>query len=181
MDRELNILSYIPNVLKEVKELKAIATAENPEITSLWAAIENALNDQFILTSTEYGVKRREKIMKITPKGTDTLDERKFRILVKSNEQLPYSFRALHQQLRSLCGPEGYTFTRNVTEKTVTVKVALTAKSNFNDVGDLLERVLPSNIIIELTLLYNQHQTMSTKAHSQLAFFTHDEIRNEVI
>lgn len=181
MDREINILNYLPQILKEVKELKAIADSENPELQSLWTSIANALSDQFVNDATEYGVSRLEKILKIVAKGTDSLDDRKFRILTRLNEQLPHTYRTLQNQLANLCGEDGYTLTLNHSQYTMTVRVALTAKSNFNDVDALLQRVTPANIVIDLSLMYNQHQTLAQLTHQQLSAYTHDQLRNEVI
>jgi len=42
---------------------------------------------------------------------------------------------------------------------TLIVKVELVAKQNLDTVGELLERVLPLNMVIDLDLMYNQHKT----------------------
>ena len=78
MDR--NLIDYLPQVLKEVRELKLLLQSEQVEIANLWGSIDNALNDQFVIDATEYGVKRWEKILGIIPKATEPLDARKFRI-----------------------------------------------------------------------------------------------------
>lgn len=181
MDREINILNYLPAILKEVKELKALSVCENPELVLLWDALENALNDQFVNDATEYGVSRLESILKIVSKGTDTLNDRKFRILTRLNEKLPYTVRTLQNQLSSLCGENGFTLEVNHAAYTLKVRVELTAKSNFNDVEALLDRVAPANMIIDLSLLYNQHLTLDGFTHSQLSAYTHDQLRNEAI
>lgn len=179
MDR--NLIDYLPEILKEVRELKAIVEAEQPEAVDLWTALENALNDQFINDATENGVIRLEKILKIIPKATDTLDFRKFRILARFNEQLPYTFRTLEQQLVTLCGANGFILTLNNAAYTLTVRVEMSAKKKFDEVGALLNRTVPANMIIDLSLLYNQHSTLANFTHSQLSAYTHDQLRNEVI
>jgi len=179
MDRSL--INYFPEVLKEVRELKAIVEAEEPEIVNLWTALKNALNDQFVNDATENGVSRLEKILKITPKATDTLDVRKFRILTRYNEQLPYTYRTLEQQLVTLCGENGYSIQLNSNEYTLKVRVELSAKGKFDEVNNLLHRIVPANMIIDLSLLYNQHSTLANFTHSQLSTFTQEQLRNEVI
>lgn len=181
MDRDLNLIEYLPYILHEIKEYKEIAKVENPELITLWQSVENVLNDQFIQSSTENGVKRWESILKVLPKGTDNLDERKFRILTRLNEQLPYSLKMLHQQLTTLCGEDGYSVELKNKEFTLSVKVALTAKSNFGDVDSLLHRIVPANMIIDLSLKYNQYSTLANFTYAQLANYTYDQLRNEVI
>jgi len=176
-----NIIDYLPQILKEVRELKAIVEAEQPEVISLWTALENALNDQFINDATENGVIRWENILNVVPKGTDTLDVRKFRILARFNEKLPYTYRTLEQQLITLCGEDGYSLSLSNLTYTLTVRVELAAKGKFDEVGNLLNRTVPANIIIYLSLLYNQHSLLAGFTHAQLSAYTHDQLRNEVL
>lgn len=181
MAREADILKYIPLILRDYKEYKAIATALNPELNLLWQAIEDALDDQFIVDSTENGVKRRESILKIIPKGTDTLNERKFRLIARENEKLPYTYRAMQQRLINLCGADGYSLTVNNNTFTITVRVALTNKNNYADVEALIDKMAPENMIIDLSLLYNQHSTLAKFTHAQLSAYTHNQLRSEVL
>ena len=167
--------------MQEFKEFQELSKAEDPEILALWTVLENILNDQFVNNSTENGVNRWESILKVTPKGTDDLDVRKFRILARLNETLPYTFTTTEQQLATLCGSDGYTLILNNGTYTLTVRVALTAKGNFDEVGKLLQRTSPANMVIDLSLLYNQHSMLARFTHTQLTAFTHDQLRNEVI
>ena len=179
MDR--NLIDYLPPVPKEVREFQLIMEAEQPEISDLWDTHTDALNDQFIESSTENGVFRREQMLKISPKSTDTLDDRKFRLLTRENEQLPFTMRGLERQLATLCGDDGYNVELQGDIFNLIVKIALTAKSMFNDVVDLLDRIIPANLTIDLDLEYNQHITLSGFTHRQLSAFTHDQLRNEVL
>ena len=179
MLRERPLIEYLPLVLRGVREHQALAAGEEPEITLLWKEVNAALADQFVLSATENGVKRWEKILRITPKATFTLNERKFTILARLAEQLPYSYRMLERMLSQLCGPDG--FKLNVSEYTVSVKVALTAKRNYDDVGTMLRRVCPANMVIEVSILYNTHYVLSHFTHAQLSKYRYNDLRNEVI
>lgn len=176
-----NLIDYLPQVLKEKRELKLTFQSEQIEIEKSWDALKNALNDQFVVDSTEYGVSRWEKILGIIPKATETLDIRKFRILTRLNEQLPYTFTTLKQQLEALCGSDGYSLTLKNEIYTIEVKVNLIAKSNFDDVAALLHRVIPANMVIDLKLIYNQQSTLSQFTHGQLQAYTHNQLRSEVL
>jgi len=156
-------------------------TAEQAEVESLWLSLGNALNDQFISDSTENGVGRLEKIFKIVPKATDSIDVRKFRILTRTTEQIPYTVAALRQQLSALCGDEGYSLTVNSSDYKIGVKVELEAKGKFDEVGELLKRAVPANMVIDLLLMYNQHLLLANFTHAQLSVNTHDFLRNEVL
>lgn len=179
MDR--NLIDYLPPVLKKVREFKLIFQSEQPEIADLWGSINNALNDQFVIDATEYGVGRWEKLLGIVPKGTESLDARKFRILTRLNERLPYTMRTLQLLLEALCGKDGYSIELYNDVYTIEVKINLIAKSKFDDVDALLQRVIPANMIINLRLMYNQHLTLKQFTHGYLQSYTHNQLRSEVL
>lgn len=175
------LLQYLPPFMQGYKELIQIMQGEQIEIDTLWKALEDGLKDQFINDATEYGISRWERILGINPKATDILDERRFRILVRLNEDLPYTYRSLNQQLSALCGNDGYTIVLDANAYTLNVKISLVNKSNFSDVEELLDRIVPANLIVSLEVIYNQHSTLAAFTHAFLANYTHNQIRNEVL
>ena len=179
--RTIDLKEYLPDVLKDVQEMRAIMEAETPEVQAIWDACEDCMNDQFIAEATENGVTRREKMLGITPFATDTLDDRKLRLLSRYNENIPYTRKSLAAQLEALCGAEGYTLAITTATFTVSVKVALAVKRQVTIVSDLLERVLPYNMVFTVELMYNTHAQLANYMHAQLANYTHNQLRNEVL
>ena len=176
------LIDYLPAFMQHVVEMNVILDViEQPEIVKLWEAFDDAMNDQFIMDATENGVEKWEEILKITPKPTSTLDERKFTILTRLNEQLPYTMRTLDNSLKALCGENKYSIELTSNEYTLLVKLALIAKNNFNDVVNLLNRVLPANIIIKVQIMYNSHKKLSVYTHEKLRQSNHSNLRNEVL
>ena len=176
------LIDYLPEFLKSIKEYKAILTdAVQPEMVELNAAIDNAMNDQFIMDATENGVSRWEKMLSIVPRASQSLDDRKFVILTRMNEQLPYTMTSLKKRLESLCGKNGYSVELDADQCLLTVRVALAAQNAFKAVCELLEEVVPANMVIDVSLLYNKNQTLSVYTHGQLSAYTHEELRNEVV
>lgn len=179
MDRLL--IDYLPDAIGRMREIRMVMAEEQPELEAVWQGAQGALNDQFVQSATANGVARWERILHIAPKGTEDLDARKFRILTRLNEQLPYTTRTLEGQLMTLCGEDGYSVEVRGAEYTLIIRIALTAKSNFEDVEKLLHRVVPANMLIDLALKYNQYLTLKSFTHAQLARYTHKELRNEVL
>lgn len=172
---------YLPSVLLKTYEFPLLCAAEQPEFDRLNAAATAVLDAQFVTTAGERGIARYEKIFKITPMDTNTLDERRFRVLARINAQLPFSVRRLRQQLETLCGADGYKLELDGDRYTLTVKVALTAKRNQQAVEELLADIVPANMVCTTSLLYNQHADLTCFTHAQLALLTHFEIREEVL
>ena len=176
-----NLIEYLPEHLREIKENKAIlTTAEQPEMVTLWNALDNALNDQFILDATENGVSRWEKILKITPKDTDNLESRKFTILTRINVQLPFTITTLKEQLKSLCGEGNYEIKLDNENYKLSVHVAIAVANALTAVENLLKRTVPANMLVELGIKYNRHEKYATLTHRELQGSTHYQLRNEV-
>lgn len=179
--REPNILDYLPEVFKDIKEIKAYAEAVNPELATLWQGVEDAYNDQFLYTMTENGIKRWEKMLKIVPMGTDTLEDRRFRIINRVNAQLPYTYKMLETHLIQMCGENGYIMSYNPDTLTLTIKIALTSKKQFDEVLVLINQMIPLNIVLDYDLLYNSHKVIGAFTHGYLTGYTYGALRNEVI
>lgn len=181
MFRDVDISQYWPVFLRESREYNALAAAHNAVFASFMRARADLENDLFVITATENGIQRWEAILSINPKGTDTLEVRRFRVLSRLCKQLPYTHRSLARQLASLCGDDGYSLMIRHHQYQVVVRVALTQRGQFDEVEKLLNKVLPANLILDLSLLYNTHGTLTGFTHAQLAAHTHHTIRNEVM
>ena len=88
----------IPPVIENIEEIKAIYDAEEKVGQQLENEIRDRDLDTCIRTSTEYGIARREKILKIQPQNTDSLEDRKFRVLTKWYDDCPYTNQDLYKQ-----------------------------------------------------------------------------------
>lgn len=172
---------YLPPILLKTYEFPLLCETEQPEIDRLHDAADAVLDAQFISTAGEYAISRYEKIFGVVPQDTDTLDERRFKVLTRINTQLPFSVRRLRQQLATLCGEDGYKLEVGGGKYTLTVKVALTAKRNQQAVEELLADIVPANMVCTTSLLYNKHADLTRFTHAQLALLTHFEIREEVL
>ena len=172
---------YLPPILLKTYEFPLLCETEQPEIDRLHDAADAVLDAQFISTAGDSAIARYEKIFGITPMDTDTLAERRFKVLTRINTQLPFSVRRLRQQLATLCGADGYRMEIDGDRYTLTVKVALTAKRNQQAVEELLADIVSANMVCTTSLLYNQHADLTRFTHAQLALLTHFEIREEVL
>lgn len=179
--RTVDLAGYLPDVLKDVEEMRAIMDAETPEIRAIWQACEDCMNDQFISEMTSNGIARREKMLKITPPATDTLEDRRFRLLSRYSENIPYTRKSLSVLLASLCGEDGFSLAFSTSDFAVAVKVALTAKKQTDMVRETLERILPYNMTFTVELLYNTWETVSAHTWGELGTRTWKELKEEVL
>ena len=180
MQNERFLIDYLPPFMQRFQEIQQIMKGEQPEIDNLWGSCQNTLDDQFVMSATENGVKRWEKIVGITPKSTDTLDERKFRIISKMNQELPYTIAKLKESLTTLCGEGGFSVDLQAQNYHIDVKLALSNKNNYNDIIDLLTKMLPANLTKSVQIMYNTHSMIGQFKHTELTSYTHKKLREDV-
>ena len=176
---ERKLIDYLPPYMQEYAEIGTIMQSEQPDIDNLWSAFETAFADQYILDATAYGVQRWEFMLGISPKDTDTLDERKFRILTRLNQELPYTLTKLKEALIALCGVDGFSIHLNSAEYRIEVKLALDNEKNCQEVADLLTKMVPANLTQVVSVLYNNHLLLNQFIHGELSAYTHHQLKAE--
>lgn len=146
MDRKL--IDYLPPFLQEYKELKIINHTEQEEIEQAWEAAENLLKEPFLLSASTYGISRIEKILKIQALDTDDLETRMFRVLLKLNEVLPYTYRTIKRHLDEICGKAEYELQVHSEEFTIDAIFEIEERQKLVELGRYLDEVLPANLVI---------------------------------
>jgi hypothetical protein len=177
MSKEVVLSSYWPTILRELREFREIAKAEEPELIALLDAVEKTLANLFIETADEDGIARFEKLLNLYPSTEDSLETRRFRVQTKWNDQLPYTEEELRHRLTSLCGEDGYKLNVSHNDYTVDVAVALTNKDALPLVRDLLERIVPCNMVATSRLLYNIYGWLTGSTYEFLSTLTYNGIR----
>ena len=102
------LLSYLPQVLLDTCEFPLLCLAEQPEFDAYVQAAQEVFDSQFIVTAPQKAVERYEKIFGIIAKDTESLEERRLRLIARLNERLPYTVRRLREILNNLYGENGY-------------------------------------------------------------------------
>lgn len=181
MIREVDLASYLPDFLQSYKELFAALQVQNPEVQKMEDITETIRNSSFILYCDVWGIERFEDMLGINPLDGDTLENRKLRILSLWNNSVPYTVWTLRTNLETLCGKGGYELVILPEQYMIIVRIALKSKRNFEMVRDMMNKTVPANMEINLSLLYNQHNTLGKYTHRQLSAHTHGKLRNEVL
>lgn len=151
MAKDINLLSYWMPELKQFKEFKEVAKAEEPELRYLLEAVDRTLNNMFIETADEYGIKRFENMMGIYPEEGESLDTRRFNVLVKWNDKVPYTDKELYNRLLSICGSaDRFSIAEHYTDYWIEVITHLGIAGAFDAVTSLLQDMLPCNLELDL-------------------------------
>lgn len=179
MDRKL--LEYYPAFMREIREIEGLCKAQQPEIEQADEKVLKILDEFFVESATEYGIARWETVMGVKHPGEESLEERRFRIRLKLGNPEVYTMQKLKEFLGNLLGDDGYSVELSHREYTLRIRVNLSAKTKYQDALQYITEVTPANLIIDMSLLYNQHGTLNRFTHQQLSNRTHTEIRNEVL
>ena len=117
----------------------------------------------------------------MNPQDTDSLEDRRFRVLSKWYDDYPYTYNDLIARLDNLLGKGNYTMVVLPDEMELKCLVELTRKQMYSDFEKLLDEIVPLNITIDIGLRYNQHETLNKLTHNYLKKYRHEQIRNEVL
>lgn len=150
MDRKL--INYLPPVLREVMEFKAINAANEPEIAMAWDGLDRVMANQFLNDADVHGVSVWEKELKIFPKDTDTLELRKARIKARWNMKTPYTFPWLKQWMTAVFGADRHK--ERVEDYALIIQLEQDLSGEMScktsEFFETLSAVIPENIWVEL-------------------------------
>lgn len=173
------LLSYLPPYLQNYRELIAITDAEHPETEAVKQSIDLVLSESFVDTLDEYGCERWEKMLKIVIKPTDTLELRRFAILSKLLEDLPYTMRRLHEVLARLCGAKYYSVVLKHTEYFIQIWIEVQSMEKREIVIETVKRMIPANLVLDVQINYRTHGWLNENrlTHGAMHAYTHAGIR----
>lgn len=175
------MLFSAPDVVMEIRDVATVYLMNDAIHEKLDEDLNQMHEDIFVEESGEAKVERFETILGIQPLDTDSLADRQFRVKTRLNERLPYTIRVLKKKLETLCGENGYTLELDYEKLFMTVRVALIRKKMFISVSEMLEELVPLNIVMDISLLYNSHGLLSKKTYKELHAYTQKQVRDEVI
>ena len=193
LDRKVSIARYLPPVFGSLREMQQIAQAVDPEFnfngsegdepnyTPIYKGIQQFINDCFVETAQESVIERWEKIIGLTTVKSDSLDERRKRILYYMSLETPYTEWMLkHVYLAGLLGEGNYKVTVDPVACTIEVLFNASKASQRDNILQLLSVLLPCNMALTVGFMGTPHDYMERFTHDQLAKYTHNQIRNDL-
>lgn len=180
LTRDVQIEKYWPRVIGDMRDFGEIAKGEDPEFKFLWEAVRRFIDDCFVHSATEYAIARWEKIFDLETYPTDTLDQRRARILAAINRKIPYTMRSLRRMLEALVGEGNCRASVDPIQMQLTVLVNVRAEHMMDDVRALLAAIIPANLTYTVAHLYSQHEELKAYTHAQLAQYTHKYIQEQL-
>ena len=164
--REIDLIKYVPDVLADVDEYKAIMTLETKEKKEQWAILEKLFDSQYILEAGEFGISLFEKMHDVMKLDTDTLQFRRNRMYQLYNDKPPFTRRWLKTSLDSMLTGCKYSYDIDTEKFTFTIYFEGITTQVLNQVYLWLEKILPYNMLI--SNVYLQKTSTTTRTASWL-------------
>ncbi len=152
----MKLNKYMPPFLSNVREFQEIFASEDEELEMLNSLVSKMLTEVIVKTADSYGLNRYEKIYNITSKS-DNIEERRFVILNKINDRIPYTLNWLRNKLKSLVGEDNYRIVLKHNEYSITVEVAMLFENIANTLSISLREQLPANLQITVNLFQTEN------------------------
>ncbi len=176
---QLNIV--YPGHILNIREIRACLDVGDLAGQKLEDVCQELEDNLFVSTAQESGIARREKILGITPLDTESLEDRRLKVMLNWYDKPPYTIWTLRRRLDASLGEGNYVLKIDYENQTLECLIELTRKSMFKSVQDLLEELLPLDVIYKVELRYNQYLTLEKYTYEQLEALTYEQMRNEVI
>lgn len=150
IERTVDLWQYLPEFLKQFLELDKLFEAEQPQFQLIVHKQMELLNNMFIQTATDEGLKRFEKIVGIYPNPGETIDLRRTNVLAAWFSNTMYTMKVLLTRLQMLQGNDNVQLTWDEDDcYLLHIKTHLEQIGQVDSLYQILEMMLPANIAYE--------------------------------
>lgn len=139
---------YFPRYYEGILETDELIKVENDIWNNLYLLLNKAKNNQFIAYADEDGIYAYEQLFQIVADpGTETLEERRFRLLNRIQTLSYYTMIYLRQKLNSLFGENNYEVEMDYLNYTLYVKSNASNSFIYKESIATINKIKPANIV----------------------------------
>lgn len=143
-------MQYLPDIYHDVVDFVELTETESQEWISVEQAINQLLDDQFVVSASMQAIKRREKILGIqADPATETLEFRRKRLINRYSTKPPFTVRYLQRQLDFLVGAGLTIVSVDPQAFMLTVTTNLDDAAIFKEVEHTVKVLKPANMIYQ--------------------------------
>lgn len=139
---------YFPRYYEGILETDELIKVENDIWNNLYLLLNKAKNNQFIAYADEDGIYAYEQLFQIVADPeTETLEERRFRLLNRVQTLSYYTMIYLRQKLNSLFGENNYEIEMDYLNYTLYVKSNASNSFIYKESIATINKIKPANIV----------------------------------
>jgi len=168
------------DAVKGIPDLDQFNDAVDDQVGDINTEITRLDEDNYFDNTSESRIERWEKILKLTPRADDTLDERRFAVHSRVIDKLPYTFPVVERELGALAPGSEFTRERDEYGMTATVKLPLTSISKISDVNSMLDRKLPLDVIYTIIIMYNTWGSVKADTWGTVKSKTWKQVKEDI-
>lgn len=172
------IKHYLPDIIHQIREYQEIEKKYDHNIAIVLSKLNQIEGNRFLDGLDEYGCERNEQILGIVPRLADTLEDRRRRIRGYYTSNKPYTIKKLREVLGAMCGENGYILKVDTENYIVKVAIKLESRRLVDNTDELVRKMVPANLLVDVYLLYNQNISFKKYTHGELKQYTHYQLRN---
>lgn len=155
LTRVISLATFLPPVTRDSKDVQELMRIEDTELQALWEAMCDIFYNQFISTMTAYGLQQWEKIFDVIPKATDTLQDRRTRILQLLMGTRPYTVLSFQAILDNIYGPGNVTIHVDNDKYEFWMELTADMMSKNMSIREFAETIVPKNLLILISNTQN--------------------------
>lgn len=146
-NNEVDLLKYLPFLMREYREIKNIMESENLEFELFWLKLREVFGNQFIEYCNEEGISKFEKMLNIYSYENDTLEMRIFRVLTYWNARVPFTWKVLVNKLNQLCeSPNNYELDLDNNKYILKIITRFDDEKKYDELNTMLKIIIPANL-----------------------------------
>ena len=150
------MLDYYPNVIRSIKEFRAIVDGEYPEFEALKTARDRVIDDAYLTTMTEDRIIEWEKALKITPPLDSTIENRRDVIIARMRGQGKLNTALINLIVKTFTGGTAESW-YSISDNTLYINILPPSNDkNFNldSVIQELDRRVPAHLGLNITQVF---------------------------
>lgn len=159
-----------PEHIYDIKEIRAALDAGDAVGLVFEDACDGLEDDLNITTARVSGIAHRERILGITPLDTESLEDRRLRVMLRWYSREMYTLRRLKEKLDASLGKDAYELTIDYKKRVLRCLVEITRRSMVKSMTDLLEEILPLDLIFYIDLRRGTSQQVYVGAGHHMAY-----------
>lgn len=172
-ERVVELSRYAPAFLRGCLELQEIYDIEDENFRELYGRFDGLWAVSLIKEADLSGIKRYEKLLGIASDSRLLLEDRRARVLMMWNRQLPYTLRRLAEQLALWSGDESFTVDISRFDKyELRIELYNQTLIALRDIKRAVEAMLPVNLLLFLIGRYPGEFDVPVRCENAVRFST---------
>lgn len=167
---------FSPQVVKNNDTMNALYDVETKEVEDLNGTTKGIINNLFIKSSDEKGIRRWEKFFNIKPNSQNTLEERKSIVLNKILYRPPFTRQRLQEILENIWGKGNYVYQLYPNDYRLIIDIDTNDPIIYLQFSNLLREIIPANIYLILSIQYTYIYLNRNYTYNRMSNLTYEEL-----